>query len=991
MKYFLSVLLFFLLGQISFGQKAKGSASIEGFILDTTNKKPIEFATIALKIADTKETVDGNVSDEKGEFKLENLAEGKYLIEADFLGYETKTLKLTVKDGATVKLGRIYLVPEVRLLGEVTIEGQNEMVEEKVDRLVYNAEKDVSSKGGDASDVMRNVPLLTVDLDGNVSLRGSSNVKVLINNKPSSIMSSSVADALKQIPADMIKSIEVITSPSARYESEGSVGIINIITKKNTLQGLTLGVDASVGNRGSSFGLNGNFRQGNMGFSLRGFGRGEYNVKGAFENIQSTFSSLGNKTVDQSASTTSQSLRGNYNFGWDWDITKKANITAGIRLGTRNRYDNQDRLITLTTLPGNTIPLFNGRNVDTKDLSTNYDISTTYTYNSAPQKELSILGLYSRDNRKNNFEADLFSNIDFAAISSREKNDNPSNNIESTLEVNYQTPGGTRSLVEFGGKGIFRQAKSDYQYLISEGGSSSFQLDPLRNSNQLNYNQTVGAGYLSYTYTTRSKFSLKAGTRLEYTDITADFSKTGSGEITKIPSYWSWIPSVNLSQPISKKITLKGGYNRRIQRPGIQFLNPNVNSSNPSNISVGNPYLSPEYTDNFELSTSFNKKGLFLTTALYYRHTGNSINSFKDTFSIKNPNLSESGYVPALKTTYENIGTENTIGANVFGNFSMIKNLSINGGFDLYNVTLSNNNPNPDYTSSNSGWVFGGRAFGNYKFNNGWGIQGGGGARGRQVSLQGYSGSFSFYFLGLRKDFNEGKGNISLSAQNFLNNPFIRSSKSESPLFSQSSTNSFYNSGIRIGINYRIGKMSFEDRKKKKSINNDDLKSEGGGGDTGGDTGNGTGQQNVSTGNQARGNAAANGTSGGAIPNQQSQSANGGQSTNPDQTSGVQGPGGNLNPTSLHDSLQLNPEQITKFDAVQEKYSTQMRTMMQEGRANGLTREDLKPKMDVLRADQEAELKTILSSDQLIKYKQIQANRAQQQSQQWQNRSGEKQ
>ncbi|MEO5581961.1 MAG: TonB-dependent receptor, partial [Saprospiraceae bacterium] len=393
----------------------KGTSVLQGIIADTLSKKPLEYATISLINAKTDQVVDGGLTDEKGEFSITGLGAGSYILQLDYIGYKSKkTVPVTINNDAKLKLGRFFLVPESLKLAEVTITSQQEMIEEKVDRLVYNAEKDISSKGGDASDVMRKVPLLTVDLDGNVSLRGSSNVRVLINNKPSSIMAASVADALKQIPADMIKSIEVITSPSARYESEGSVGIINIITKKNTLQGMTLGVDLSAGNRGAMLGLNGNYRNGNMGFSLRGHGRAEYNIKGEFSNTQSTQSSIGLQSSTQSAQTLTQRQMGNYNLGWDWDISKKANLSAGLRFGTRNGLSEQNNLKTETYLPGATIPLISGRNVDSKDINLSYDFNTAYTYTFKPQQELSLLGLLSRNNRTNNFEADLLNNVDFA-------------------------------------------------------------------------------------------------------------------------------------------------------------------------------------------------------------------------------------------------------------------------------------------------------------------------------------------------------------------------------------------------------------------------------------------------------------------------------------------------------------------------------------------------------------------------------------------------
>lgn len=849
MKLFFSVFLIlaFFSPPLAVGQipATKGTATLDGIIIDTLNKKPIEFATITLIRTSTSQVIDGSVTDEKGAFEIKNIVAGEYTLEYTFLGYQTKkSNNITLKDGAKIKLGRIFLAPSALTLKEVTVYSQQDMVEEKVDRLVYNAERDISSKGGDASDVMRKVPLLTVDLDGNVSLRGSSNVKVLINNKPSSIMAASVADALKQIPADMIKSIEVITSPSARYESEGSVGIINIVTKKNTLQGMTLGVDLSAGNRGAMLGLNGNYRQGNMGFSLRGHGRAEYNIKGEFENTQTTQSSIGLQSITQNANTFTQRQHGNYNLGWDWDVSKKSNLSAGLRFGTRNGLSEQNNLITKTFLPGATIPLLSGRNVDSKDINLSYDFNTSYTYTSKPQQEFSLLGLVSRNNRTNNFEADLLNNVDFATISARQKNDNISFNQENTLQAEYQTPLGDRQMIEFGGKGIFRVVNSDYQYYFSEGSSNLYSLDPFRTSNELNYNQTVGAGFLSYTLSTKNKWSIKAGSRLEYTEINAQFQNNLPGERIAIPSYWSLIPSINLSKPLSKTLTLKGGYNRRIQRPGIQFLNPNVNESNPSNISVGNPYLDPEFTDNFEVSSSVNLKGIFVTGAVFYRHTGNSITNLRDTFTIKNPNPLEAGTISTIRTTYQNIGNENTFGFNVFGNATLFKIWQINGGIDMYNVNLSNNNPDPIYSASNSGWVFGGRIFSNVRLKKGWGIQGGGGARGRQVNLQGTSGSFAFYSIGIRKDFPNGKGNVSLSTENFLNHPFRVNSNSKTALLEQFSTNSFYNAGVRLGVNYRIGKMSFEDRRNIKSINNDDLKGEGGGGPGGNDGGGSGDQQN---------------------------------------------------------------------------------------------------------------------------------------------------
>src|SRR5690606_17060736 len=186
-------------------------------------------------------------------------------------------------DRPSLNLGNLTLEEEPLVLEEGTVQAQRDLIEEKVDRTIYNAEKDKTTVGGDATDVLRRVPMLSLDLDGNVSMRGSQNIRVLIDNKPSSIAANSIADALKQIPADEIKAVEVITSPSAKYDAEGSGGIINIVTKKNNLQGASLSVNSSAGMRGSNLNLNASLRRGKMGWTLGGFGRGGYNIHGAFD------------------------------------------------------------------------------------------------------------------------------------------------------------------------------------------------------------------------------------------------------------------------------------------------------------------------------------------------------------------------------------------------------------------------------------------------------------------------------------------------------------------------------------------------------------------------------------------------------------------------------------------------------------------------------------------------------------------------------------
>ena len=824
---------------------SQGNGKISGVLVDSSSSKPVEFATVALLSTATNKPINGTTADANGKFTINRIAPGKYRILYTFIGYKDKRSSvITVDRGGNVNLGTIKLGADVRTLKEVNVVGQAAMIEEKVDRLVYNADKDITAKGGDATDIMRKVPMLSVDLDGNVSLRGSSNVTVLINNKPSTIVASSVADALKQIPADMIKTVEVITSPSAKYDAEGSAGIINIVTKKTTLQGMTLDVNGGVGNRGSNLGLNGNYRVGKMGFSLGGFGRAEYNIRGAFANDQSTRSydastntySASTRTL-QTATTLSQRLFGNYQLGWDYDIDKNTSLTASIRYGARNGTVTQNNLLTRTTSPNAYFPTVSNRNVDTKDLSGTIDANVTYTKTYKPQRELSILALYSRNNRTNDFVADILSNADFQTITSRQKNDNLSYNQQSTLQIDYQTPIKTNQLIEFGAKGTFREVNSEYQYFLANGSEGGYQIDPNRQGNTLFYDQNIAATYLSYTLTTKSKYTIKAGARYEYTFINAKFSNETAGQSTDIPDYGTLVPSINISRSLKGGRIVKLGYNRRIQRPGIQFLNPNVNSSNPTNITIGNPYLSPELTDNIEFSTSGNIKGVYLNASLFARRTNNEITGVRDV-STPFGDVTSTSLQQVIRTTYQNVGHEDAVGINLFGNGTLFSKLQLGGGLDLYHVSLTNNNANPVYSASNSGWVVGGRIQSSLALSNGWGFQLFGGARGNQVQLQGYQSSMYFYSLGLRKEFSNKKASLGIAGENIFNHPFVQRGELSSPILSQNSQTSFYNAGVRLTFSYKLGKMSFDQPQKRQRSVEDDLKSE----DTGGNDNSGNGQ-----------------------------------------------------------------------------------------------------------------------------------------------------
>jgi ferric enterobactin receptor len=793
----------------------KGTAKITGSLVDSAGAKPVEFASIALYNKATNKAVDGTVADEKGKFTLNKLVAGDYRMLISFVGYRDKTVdNLKLTDGQSLDVGTVQLASNVKTLAEVTVTGQAALIEEKVDRLVYNADKDIAAKGGDATDVLRKVPLLTVDLDGNVSLRGSQNIRVLINNKPSTIVASSVADALKQIPADQIKTVEVITSPSAKYDAEGSGGIINIITKKNSLQGLSLNIDSGVGNRGSLLGLNGSYRKGKTGFTIGGFGRGIYNTitKTTLEQTSRVNNDV--TRTSQSGDGYSQGLFGQYNLGFDHDIAKNQSITGGVKYGVRN-FNNQQDLVTRLFNNGS-LRETSFRNVDAKNLSGTVDVNLDYLHTYKSQQEWSISTLYSRNDLTNNFDADLLNGAN--QITARQRNLNKNVNQEFTLQTDYQTPIQKNQLIEFGAKAILREVRSDFKYLF--GGSTGELITQPNELGELTYNQNIAAAYTSYTYTTKKRYTFKGGLRYEHTFIDAS---TKDGGKLGIANYPVLVPSVNASKTI-KGTTYKLGFNRRIQRPGLQQLNPNFNAANPQNIQIGNPLLRPELTSNVELALSRTIKKVFVNATFFGRFTNNAITQ------VRQPSDSIPG---AIVTTFENIGKQQAFGVNLFTNVAATSKINVGIFLNAFYSTLTGqvlNRENKPEMFTNDGMNISGGSFMQATFKNGWGAQAFGFLQGQQVQLQGMKGGFGFYTIGVKKDFKNKKGSVGLAAENFLANRFRINTVLNSPQFDQVNDVYLYNRGVRMTFSYKIGKMTMDaPRKKAKSVNNDDVKSDGSG------------------------------------------------------------------------------------------------------------------------------------------------------------------
>ncbi|GGG28932.1 TonB-dependent receptor domain-containing protein [Hymenobacter glacieicola] len=801
----------------------KGPGRLEGTVLDATTKKPVEFATVTLLPLSGSTPVDGGVCDERGRFALRGLAAGEFRLQISFVGYATQTRNITVGTGLTT-VPTVQLASSAQNLAGVTVTGERDVIETKPDRIVYNAEKDLTNSGGTAADVLRKVPLVNVDPDGNVELRGTSNVRVLINNKPSGIVASSVADAMKQIPADQIKSVEVITTPSAKYDAEGTGGIINIILKKNSLEGVNGSVGLAAGTRSSNGNGTLNYRKGKVGLSssVSGFGFYSPNRNDLVRYLKTPGGER--ESLRQEGDGNTLGGGGFGRFGLDYDPAQYHNLTLGLQGSMFRNSGNYDQFNNLLLPVANSFT----RDTDRRFRTQSYDLSGAYTRTfEQKRREWSVLAQHTRNRNVQAYYLDQFQGRSEAnqAKTYREESDNLARNLETTLQTDYAHPFSETALLETGAKAILRRVSSDYDVFTSPSGNGS-NIDPVYDasrSNLFDYNQDVFSGYGTYGFSASKKVSFKLGARVENTRINGSFQQQEQDNSSVAQNYTNLLPNLSLSfQPNNPKKpgqTLRLAYSRRIQRPQIFFLNPFVNASDSLNISYGEPELRPELTDSYELNYTTFIKGSVLNMSAYARRTGNAIESvrFIDRNGVNNQ-------------TFRNIGRNATFGVSLFTSVKPVPKWDVSGNVNVYYVSLESPALTFEEGSittsaySNSGVMYNLNLNSSYKFEKGLSVQFFGGLNSPRVQLQGSQRAWTFYSLGLRKTMLKEKADLTLNADNFLQATRNLSSTLDTDQFRQVSNNYIYLRGVRLAFNYRFGKTTTQPQKRRRSIQNDDTK-----------------------------------------------------------------------------------------------------------------------------------------------------------------------
>lgn len=793
------------MAQFPTGGGTEGTCEISGVVIDGATGTPMEFATVALLRGSKERTTDGAVTDDKGRFRIRKIKKGTYNLEIGFLGYET--LKLgpyeLKEDDLKIKIDEVVLSPLTQALDEVVVTADEVLVESRIDKLIYNAEKDLTNRGGNAGDVLRKVPGVTVDLDGNVSLRGSRQIRVLINDKPSSIMARSVAEAMRMIPADNIEKVEVITSPSARYDGEGTAGIINIITKKKRVEGISGMAYGSFGNLQNALGTSLNFRVGDFGVNTN-IGGYLFNMKGDYELNTEYFGDSFDASLKQ-LGTTKMYGKGLFGqVGIDYDFNSKNNLNVNFRLND-SKMNNRNNLDFYGATLGNDFQeLFKNNALTTND-RLGLDINANYSRKFSKEKQKFYASVqYSPDNSNNYYNRDQLTFAEEPLYF--EKSDNKGVNGELTFQVDYEHPITKSIQFETGAKSILRDIDSDYDYFFRSDYSSDFEFDPSR-SNNFQYGQDVAAGYALVSMFLKNKWGIKAGARYEHTFIDGVFNEQNQ---TISNDYGNFLPSATVSYNFKNGTSMKVSYNQRISRPGMFHLNPFSNEADPLNVTQGNPNLIAERSNNYEVGYNWFKGMNSAQVGLYHRRTVDGIETIREV-------VDES----ALLTTYKNIGQKETTGLSLSGMYNNAMKQIVSLNLNVYYFDASSQeNPNLSF----DGIAYNMSGYAAIDIKNGYGIQVFGLINGPTISFQGRTDSWFYYNLSAKKDFKQKKGSITLGLDNFLTPKIGVSSKISDANFVNTSLFRYNSFGVRLGFYYQFGTMKFTNS-KGKSIKNDDLKS----------------------------------------------------------------------------------------------------------------------------------------------------------------------
>lgn len=812
----------FIIFSVTAQKKPEGPnrAVVIGTIIDSLTGQPLEYATITLFTEGNKKPINGSTSDKSGNFKVTNVAEGNYKVAFEYIGYKARNLNNFAVDSKNliVDLKTISLVKKSGVLQTVTIGLPDKIIDNRIDKMVFNAEKDLTSQGGVATDVLKKIPMVSVDVDGNVQLAGSSSIRFLIDGKPSTAFGSNIVDVLQSIPASQIKSVEVVTNPGAKYDAQGLGGIINIILKKNTAKGINGNLSLTGGTRLENGSFNFNARNNNFGFNA--FVSGNTRLNAA---TPSNYTRVSKNPIDSTTDVLMQDGVSRYQrhgiesgLGFDWTLDKKNNFSGSLNyndFGFGGSGSINQSQVTTSDATGNVLATILALNNTGRDYKF-HNIETSLNYKRTFDKEdreldVSVNSSFGT-NRANVYNDEFLLPQDSLVFAT--KSINPGKENETEIKVDYSEPISKNVILGAGGKmSIFDINSSADVLSFQPVGKSYFHDSSL--SNFLQYHQKVYAVYSEISFPVGKLFDAKIGGRYERTNVNSLFSN--AQQQMNAPGYNTFVPSIFLLRKLGGDQSIKFSYSRRIERPDYRDLNPFVNTSDPKNISRGNPYLKPEIGNRFELAYSrdFGATGSLMITA-FYRANNHDIQPY----IVYYPSLQvgDSTYTNVAVSTRQNIGLENNVGLSLFGNINFTKNLNIRtNAFFFYRHTINaidaglNSNSFNYQLNLNAAYqftkTFAGEFFGNF--------------RSARHEAQGSYPSFTTYSFALRKQIWKKNGSIAFTATNPFNEYINRKTLVSGKAFTVTSVEKNPFRSFGINFTWKFGHLDFKKNKEDHSIN----------------------------------------------------------------------------------------------------------------------------------------------------------------------------
>ncbi|WP_242009140.1 outer membrane beta-barrel family protein [Robertkochia solimangrovi] len=675
------------------------TVTLKGTVVDADENFPLEFATLVLESTDNPSVVTGGITDADGKFEVDAPA-GNYNVKVEYISY--KSFELKSQDLSNDRnFGTIKLSLDVAQLDAVEVTGEKTTVEVRLDKKIYNIGKDLTTSGATVTDALANVPSVSVDVEGAVSLRGNENVRILINGKPSALAGFGSTDALMQLPADAIEKVEVITSPSARYDAEGTAGILNIVLKKDKALGFNGSVNTTIGNPDrAQVSTNLNFRTKKFNiFTTLGYTYREGPGSGYFDNNYN----IGDYTrIIEDRDINRRNNNFNGNIGIEYFLTDKSSITGSFftRLG-----DGKDQTDNLNSRYNGTDLVIQSLRREIQDETQhNYQFALNYVNNlDEDGQKLTADIQYSRDNQDEYSEITENSIFPESAIVPTDHIYSKEKQREWLFQVDYVLPMGEAQF-EAGYRGNYQSEPTDYQLDTLNYDTGEFDTDR-GVTNIFKYTQNVNAFYTQYG-NKFGKFSALLGLRLETTNIKGELDsqfEPSEDDETLIEEfdndYIGLFPTVNVTYELNERENISLGYNRRINRPRSWFLNPFPSRDSRTNIRQGNPALAPAYADAFDLGYLKRWEKLTLTSSVYYQRETNSFEWIQQ----ESPKPTDDGLI-IFESMPINLATNQRYGAEVGLMYNPFKWWRLNGSFNFFKFIKDGEYEGRDFGAENTSW-----------------------------------------------------------------------------------------------------------------------------------------------------------------------------------------------------------------------------------------------------------------------------------------------